>query len=138
VVSVVVLAGATSATAAPSTDLPRRAPVHMCRVGPPPWPGVVVPTVPPVPASVVLPDGVTLPAGAEVYGFGYPGGSATFAVGPRGFRCDPEVWSADGALYLTLTDPSDRRYRVDVTYSPGGVGYSRVARVRLLHRVPCV
>ncbi|MET8628067.1 hypothetical protein ABZW30_30735 [Kitasatospora sp. NPDC004669] len=113
-------AGAVPATAATAVAVPVRAcPAEQTGPGLPP-PAAA-------PASVALPDGITLPPTAAVYAARYPG-EVHYLVAPGGWTCDVVFFSADGGeqAYVhpgaPVADPADARFSavVQAVFVSGG------------------
>ena len=92
---------------------PPTVPVTSCPVGPP---------APPVPASTVLPQSISLPPETTVFGTGLPGSSVVaYSLAPAGFTCNAST-GADGSFVISLDAPGSRRPSLTYDYSPGGFG----------------
>ena len=85
-------------------------------------PGSQGPTAPPVPASIVVPQSITLPPGTTVFGTGLPGSSvAAYSLAPSGFTCSA-IAGADGSFVISLGAPGSRSPSLTYDFSPGGAG----------------
>lgn len=108
------IAGMFDAMTEPSySSWPPTVPVTSCPVGPP---------APPVPASTVLPQSISLPPETTVFGTGLPGSSVVaYSLAPAGFTCNAST-GADGSFVISLDAPGSRRPSLTYDYSPGGFG----------------
>ena len=80
------------------------------------------PPAPPVPASTVFPQSISLPPGTTIFGTGLPGSSVVaYSLAPAGFTCSA-IAGADGSFVISLDRPGSRRPSLTYDYSPGGFG----------------
>jgi hypothetical protein len=85
-------------------------------------PGFQGPTAPPVPASTVFPQSISLPPRTTIFGTGLPGSSVVaYSLAPSGFTCSA-IAGADGSFVISLNAPGSKSPSLTYEYSPGGVG----------------
>jgi hypothetical protein len=83
--------------------------------------GSLAASLPPTPATVAVPPGVSVPATAQIFVTANPGHGVLTTLGPRGFDCKATL-GGDGTLGVSLTDPTNPTNAIDLAFdvSPGG------------------